>query len=695
MIDKQQAIQKGIKILDSTENPHSLFAMLQTHFPETIKEGQASLNAIAALLGKDISNAQGYELTFTGKGLANALYTTPCQKVLKHKETFCYSKSSPCHSESLANSSCHSEGARATEESQNIESHKDNRDVSAFSKPQHDKERNCRSNGFPSCHSESLANSSCHSEVLQSKAEESQNKVSLKDESQTKNTLIIGDNLDALKLLKSAYSEKIKMIYIDPPYNTGNDDFIYPDNFRADYQEILREVGLLEIDEEGNEVESETLQFFRNITGSKSHSGWLCFILPRLKLARDLLKEDGVIFISIDDNEQANLKILCDEIFGEENFVANIIWRKRAGGGNDSKHIAVEQDYILSYAKNIDLLVTNGIERTNLKQYKQDDKGYYLEKPLNDTALQDSAGLHYDIQLPNGKILKGDKHQWKMAESTFLTRLERNEIIFKSNDKVYYKHYVDIDSNLVPPSIFYNLTLNADATKEIKELFGDKIFDTPKPTKLIRHLLNFAVIPNLNNEPDIILDFFAGSGTTAQAVMEINVEDKGNRQFILVQIDEPINEDKSKTAYDFCKKELGSENPTISDITIERVKRAAKKINANICLNIFTLESKPELIGDETSLKLEANADLSALDKAINLALSAGKTLSQTLQVVIEDKLYKCEDSYFCIECDKGVLETLAKTSDEYIYLDGFADINLESFLNLDAQFKERLNVVY
>lgn len=709
MIDKQQAIQKGIKILDSTENPHSLFAMLQTHFPETIKEGQASLKAIATLLGKDLSNTQGYELTFTGKGLANALYTTPCQKVLKHKETFCYSKSSPCHSEALANSSCHSEGARATEESQNIESHKDNRDVSAFSKPQHDKERNCRSNGFPSCHSESsscysesLANSPCHSEPALA-GEESQNEVSsplphlsLKDESQTKNTLIIGDNLDALKLLKSAYSEKIKMIYIDPPYNTGNDDFIYPDNFRADYQEILREVGLLEIDEEGNEVESETLQFFRNITGSKTHSGWLCFILPRLKLARDLLREDGVIFISIDDNEQANLKLLCDEIFGEENFVANIIWRKRAGGGNDSKHIAVEQDYILSYAKNIDLLVTNGIERTNLKQYKQDDKGYYLEKPLNDTALQDSAGLHYDIQLPNGTILKGDKHQWKMAESTFLARLERNEIIFKSNDKVYYKHYVDIDSNLVPPSIFYNLTLNADATKEIKELFGDKIFDTPKPTKLIRHLLNFAVIPNSNNEPDIILDFFAGSGTTAQAVMELNAEDKGNRECILVQLDEPISQEKSKTAYDFCKKELKSKNPTISDITLERIKRAAKKIDSNMCLNIFTLESKPKLISDEKdTLALTTNTNLSALDKAINLALSAGKTLSQTLQVVIEDKLYKCEDSYFCIECDKEVLETLAKTSNEYIYLDGFADINLESFLNLDAQFKERVNIVY
>ncbi len=178
--------------------------------------------------------------------------------------------------------------------------------------------------------------------------------------------------------------------------------------------------------------------------------------------------------------------------------------------------------------------------------------------------------------------------------------------------------------------------------------------------------------------------------------MELNAEDKGNRECILVQLDEPINQEKSKTAYDFCKNELKSKRPTISDITMERVKRAAKKINANVCLNIFTLESKPKLISDKKgTLALTTNTNLSALDKAINLALSAGKTLSQTLQVVIEDKLYKCEDSYFCIECDKKVLEELSKTSDEYIYLDGFAGINLEHFLNLDAQFKERLNIVY
>lgn len=627
MINKNEAIKNNIKVIDNSIK-NELFENLKTNFPQTIIEGKADLKAISLLLGLDKkSDISGYELTWTGKGLSNALYSSPCNKELKLEEIF-------------SNADC----------------------------------KNLNSSN-----------------------------IEMKDSNNPKNIIIRGDNLDVLKILKSAYSEKIKMIYIDPPYNTTNENFIYPDNFRQDYKKILEEVGLIEIDENGEEVESEDLKFFKNIQGSRTHSGWLSFMLPRLKLARDLLKEDGVIFISIDDNEQANLKLLCDEIFGEDNFVANIIWRKRAGGGNDSKHIAIEQDYILLYTKNINLLVTNGIERTNIKQYKQDDKGYYLEKPLNDTSLQDSAGLHYDIKLPNGKILNGNKHQWKMAENTFLSRLENNEIIFKSNDKVYYKHYVDIDSNLVPPSIFYNLTLNADATKEIKELFGDKIFDTPKPTKLIKHLLSISVIPNLNNKPDIILDFFAGSGTTAQAVMELNAEDKGNRQFILVQIDEEIKEDKSKSAYDFCKKELKSENPVISDITIERVKRAAQKIiqsskdkDLNLGFKVFTLEDKPEIIIDkDKNLKLINRRNLSVIDKVINMFLISGKTLDKKIENIFDGKLYKCEDSFYLISFNKEILKYLIKTQNEYIFIDAYGDIELEDFLNLGAGFKERLKVVY
>lgn len=691
MIDKNQVAQKGIKILDNTENSNSLFAMLQTHFPETIKEGQASLNAIAALLGKDLSNMQGYELTFTGKGLANALYTTPCQKVLKHKETFCYSES-----------------ALAGEESQN-QSHKVQTSKSVVgAEGEFEREEGATSQFKP----------------LRPLIKENSNNKEISAFSNlgntTQNTLIIGDNLDVLKLLKSAYSEKIKMIYIDPPYNTRNDDFIYPDDFRADYKAILREVGLLEIDEEGNEVESETLQFFRNITGSKSHSGWLAFMLPRLKLARDLLREDGVIFISIDDNEQANLKILCDEIFGEENFIYQLSVVDKLNGNDNSSGMMETQEYCLIYAKNINHFTMGvlPIDEDLQNEWKQDELGWWKEggslKATGEAAHREARPnlffpLYIDEKSLTFSVEKTKKHnyellpitnnqemRWYWGKSKFIQ--DANEVIVKKTKESYslYKKQRpalgDMPNKRGKTTFYSPKYSTANSDTEIKNIFGAKVFTYSKSKDLIKDLISLA---NTNSN-DIILDFFAGSGTTAQAVMELNSEDGGNRQFILVQIDEPINEEKSKTAYDFCKNELGSENPTISDITIERVKRAAKKINANMCLNIFTLESKPKLISDEKgTLALTTNTNLSALDKAINLALSAGKTLSQTFQVVIEDKLYKCEDSYFCIECDKEVLETLAKTSDEYIYLDGFADINLEHFLNLDAQFKERLNIVY
>ena len=262
MIHKEHALKKDIKIIYSKESHNALFENLKTHFPQTIKDNQVDLKAIATLLGLETkANIQGYELTFTGKALANALYSTPTQKLLKFEESF------------------------------NVRSAESSKEDSNF--------------------------------------------------------IIKGDNLDVLKILKAAYSEKIKMIYIDPPYNTKNENFIYPDNFRKDYKAILQEVGLIEIDDEGNEVESETLQFFKNIQSTRTHSGWLAFMLPRLKLARDLLREDGVIFISIDDNEQANLKILCDEIFGEENFVGNLIWQKKKGGSQDSQDFAKDHEYIL------------------------------------------------------------------------------------------------------------------------------------------------------------------------------------------------------------------------------------------------------------------------------------------------------------------------------------------------------------
>ena len=279
MINKNEAIKNNIKVIDNSIK-NELFENLKTNFPQTIIEGKADLKAISLLLGLDKkSDISGYELTWTGKGLSNALYSSPCNKELKLEEIF-------------SNADC----------------------------------KNLNSSN-----------------------------IEMKDSNNPKNIIIRGDNLDVLKILKSAYSEKIKMIYIDPPYNTTNENFIYPDNFRQDYKKILEEVGLIEIDENGQEVESEDLKFFKNIQGSRTHSGWLSFMLPRLKLARDLLKEDGVIFISIDDNEQANLKLLCDEIFGEDNFVSCFVWQKKSGGGQ-AKYFYEGHEYILIYCKNKDLL---------------------------------------------------------------------------------------------------------------------------------------------------------------------------------------------------------------------------------------------------------------------------------------------------------------------------------------------------
>ena len=651
MINKNQASQMGINIIQSEQENNALFNTLKTKFPQTIKDGQVSLNAIKMLLGlnESASNASGYELTFTGKGLANALYSTPCQKLLKLQESF-----TP---QTLPTS--------------------------------------------PNKH--------------------------------PKNAIIVGDNLDALKLLKAAYSEKIKMIYIDPPYNTTNENFIYPDNFRQDYKKILEEVGLIEIDENGEEFESEDLKFFKNIQGSRTHSGWLSFMLPRLKLARDLLKEDGVIFISIDDNEQANLKLLCDEIFGEDNFVANFIIQHNPRGRSLDKTLAQTHEYCICYCKDITainpfLIAKNedGIAEYN----KSDENGLYREMRLmngnrnftrnerpnlyfplyvnvktNKVATQKSDEFTQEV-LPINSF--GSEQCWTWSKTKI--EKENNLIVARKNSnsewRIFRKDYLNDTSSFTKTKtlLIDKIFNNENGTETIRKLFGIDIFSTPKPVEMIIYLLKLITLPN---NDDIVLDFFAGSGTTAQAVMELNAEDNGNRQCILVQLDEAIDSTKSKVAYDFCKKELKSENPVISDITIERVKRAAQKIilntqtttsgnlNLDLGFKVYNLQDKAQITNTQNQITLFNHSNLTPFDKALNLALQSGKTLSNALETIIQDKLYKCEDAYFCVDLGEDVLECLAKTKNEMIFLDGYEDIDLQAFLNLNASFKERLSVVY
>ncbi|TXJ26468.1 site-specific DNA-methyltransferase [Brachyspira aalborgi] len=661
MINKNEAIKNNIKVIDNSIK-NELFENLKTNFPQTIIEGKADLKAISLLLGLDKkSDISGYELTWTGKGLSNALYSSPCNKELKLEEIF-------------SNTDC----------------------------------KNLNSSN-----------------------------IEMKDSNNPKNIIIRGDNLDVLKILKSAYSEKIKMIYIDPPYNTTNENFIYPDNFRQDYKKILEEVGLIEIDENGQEVESEDLKFFKNIQGSRTHSGWLSFMLPRLKLARDLLKEDGVIFISIDDNEQANLKLLCDEIFGEDNFVANIIWHsknKPSGNTTENKTIDTRTEHILCYQKSY--FLANKYENTKdelkekgyiLKDEFFKTRGYYKLTPLMRSCSASSfkyiESLDYEVKAPDGTIFKNHQNIKKPKSYCYTWSKKLFDFgnangfieIQKTSDGfwcIYRKMYEFCAIDNKKLEIVYRKSGNAYnnlitgiysdiGANEVRNLMGgEKIFTYAKPINLIKTLLQISTTPNSN---DIILDFFAGSGTTAQAVMELNAEDKGNREFILVQIDEEIKEDKSKSAYDFCKKELKSENPVISDITIERVKRASQKIiqsskdnDLNLGFKVFTLEDKPEIIIDkDKNLKLINRRNLSVIDKVVNMFLISGKTLDKKIENIFDGKLYKCEDSFYLISFNKEILKYLIKTQNEYIFIDAYGDIELEDFLNLGAGFKERLKVVY
>ncbi|PDX37132.1 site-specific DNA-methyltransferase [Helicobacter pylori] len=621
MTDKNQAKKMGINIIQSQQENNPLFDMLLKNFPQTIKDGQVSLSAIKMLLGfnESMNDISGYELTWTGKGLANALYSEPCQKQLKLQEIFTPQTSASKH---------------------------------------------------------------------------------------PNNAIIIGDNLDVLKLLKSAYSEKIKMIYIDPPYNTTNENFIYPDNFRQDYQKILMEVGLMEIDENGEEIESESLKFFKNTQGSKTHSGWLSFMLPRLKLARDLLKEDGVIFISIDDNECANLKILCDEIFGEDNFVNTIIWEKKYSPQNHTKWFSDNHDFILLYAKDKEIWRPILLPRTNemnarYKNLDNDERGVWKSSDLSvGSAVERNI---YPIFNPYTKqeIYPPHGRSWVYSQEKLQELIADNRIFFPTSGSGVpcYKRFLnEVKQGTTPLTIwkYTEVGHTQDAKREIKEIFdGQALFDTPKPKALLKRILEIST-----QENDIILDFFAGSGTTAHAVMELNAEDKGNREFILVQIDEEIKEDKS--AYDFCKNVLNSAKPIISDITIERVKRAAQKIiesskesGLDLGFKVYTLQDKAQLTNDKEEITLFNHSHLTPFDKALNLSLQCGKTLNQALEIIIKDKLYKCEDAYFCIVCDKEAQEYLAKSKNEMIFLDGYEEIDLEAFLNLNASFKERLSVVY
>jgi len=473
----------------------------------------------------------------------------------------------------------------------------------------------------------------------------------------TKNLYIEGDNFEALKIIQESYLNSIKMIYIDPPYNTGK-DFIYKDNFTKNKTEYEEEI----------EAVKEGVKLYKNTdSNGRFHSDWLSMMYERLLIARDLLKEDGVIFISIDDNEVHNLRHICDEIFGEGNFVGSFIKQSKIGGGSDSKHIANEHEYVVVYAKNIDKLQEFYEEHSQeyLKRYKEEDeKGKYFWDTFARPGLKNP--INYDIVAPDGTIINGD---WIWSKARFEEEYKKGNIriVKLSNGKysVQFKQYLN-EKGKKPRSMTTDFGGTFLGKKNISELFiNDKIFSYPKSVFFIKKLLKFAT-----SKSDIILDFFSGSATTAHAVMELNAEDGGDRQFIMVQIPEII--DEKSEAYKAGYK-------TICDIGRERIIRAAEKLRMeNEELRIDTgfryfrvdtsnfKESKDiseieqnNLFEDIDNIKPDRN-DLDLLFEVI-LNLGLKLTLNIKTKEILNKKVYFVKNNLLIACFDSNVDENLAK----------------------------------
>lgn len=409
----------------------------------------------------------------------------------------------------------------------------------------------------------------------------------------TENLYIEGDNLEVLKLLQESYLGKVKMIYIDPPYNTGN-DFIYNDDFKMTGEEYADESG--ELDDYGKRM-------FKNTdSNGRFHSDWCSMIYSRLMLARNLLSDEGVIFISIDDDEIRNMKNICDEIFGSSNFISQLIWQKKQGGGNDSKYVAIEHEYILIYALNKYLLgeFYEKYSDEYIKRYKEkDEKGRFFW----DTFKRKSGKQYYPITCPDGTILKydedGNEISWLRSKQRFESDIKNGEVrIVKNGEKwsVQFKQRMPLGKT--PRSIFTTESVISDkgttstGSSDMYEYFKKDVFSNPKPIELINFLIGFGVGKN-----DIVLDFFSGSATTAEAVMQYN-KDGNNVKYILVQLAEdidPVLKSTSANAKRIAKNAVTvldeiNKPHFITELAKERIRRAGKKIKEENTLTTQNLD---------------------------------------------------------------------------------------------------------
>ena len=485
-------------------------------------------------------------------------------------------------------------------------------------------------------------------------------------ETNSENVYIVGDNLDALQHLKYSYAEKIKCIYIDPPYNTGKDDFVYNDKFGFTAKDLVEKL----------DVTEEEAERICSMNGKCTHSAWLTFMYPRLALARELLCDDGVIFISIDDNEQANLKRLCDEIFGEGNFVGLMTIRSNPRGSQNSRNLSYIHEFILMYSKKSDELELHGVEKTeeSLTEFKEIDSNgrkyrllglrkrggawrkedrpkmfypIYVDPKNGDCSLEEDEKYFIEVipKRPSGEL---SRWTWSIPKFREEKNLLVGKIVNKGKDNeswdIFKKDYIDSELGEEKGTKLKTIWTEKDtnyqnAKNEMKSLFDNsEIFDYPKPTYIIKRLLSILYF----EDSDIILDFFSGSATTAHAVMQLNAQDGGKRKFIMVQLDEPVKKgsEAEKAGY-----------KTIDEIGRERIRRAAEKIKtenpetkADLGFQTFYLKSMPQNTLDK--IKTFNPKDLFTSDGDIVKSLGE-TTLLQTWQI---------KDG-FCFNCNRQKID--------------------------------------
>jgi adenine-specific DNA-methyltransferase len=512
----------------------------------------------------------------------------------------------------------------------------------------------------------------------------------------TGNLLIKGDNLDALRLLRHSYFGKVKLIYIDPPYNTQSDAFIYRDDFSAKQNEVLEQLGYAK----------DNIDYIKNIYGARTHSGWLSFMYPRLLLAKDLLRDDGVIFISIDDNEQAQLKLLCDEVFGQENFVAQLIWE--GANKNDARQVGTVHEYTLVYARNRDGLPREwglkkegadpvfaevarlkGVHRQDYDAASEALGAWFRSKKSTPSFMLrrfryiDAHGAYKEddptapggrkfdlLHTKTGEVIPLRRNRgWAFDQGEFNRLVADGRISFVTDTSVMVRRYLHETEFLTPPSVYYQAARSA--SERLTRLMGATVFDFPKDETVLGKFIEMST--EADDENCIVVDFFAGSGTTAHAVWQQNIADGGKRKFILVQLPQPIDVKTQKDAHKFVNETLGKPEATIFEITAERIRRAGAKLTAELAAKHAAqgdLLSDPvstldigfrvfELVDDADALFLAkpmqdaTQDDLRTLQATIatpqpdllprvlhNLLLDEGLPLTTPLTIVLEGALY-------------------------------------------------------